>query len=124
MRRLVLSLSAVVLGASAACGALPSGGALPVPTVAPVAAADGVTHVRLDHRAGADDPRPVVLVPRGATVELVIGSDTAERIVVSGPDQVRYVSAGGTVTLRFVAAAPATVRLGDSGTELGRLDVR
>jgi len=64
------------------------------------------------------------VVPRGGTVELVIGSDTAERIVISGLDQVRYVTAGGTVTLRFVATAPAAVRLGESGTELGRLDVR
>ncbi len=124
-RALVLCLSAVVLGASQACAALPSGGSPPAaPTVAPVAGVDGVTRVRFDHRAGVDDPPPVVVVPRGGTVELVVGSDTAQRVQVSGLDQFRYVTAGGTVTLRFVASGPMDVRLGDSGTALGRLDVR
>lgn len=126
-RALILCLSAVVLGASQACAALPSGGSPPVPTgptVAPVAGVDGVIRVRFDHRAGVDDPPPVVVVPRGGTVELVVGSDTAQRVQVSGLDQFRYVTAGGTVTLRFVASGPMDVRLGDSGTALGRLDVR
>lgn len=114
----------VVFGTVPACAALPSGGGPQAPTVAPVASADGVTRVRFDHRSGAEQAAPVVVVPRGGTVELVVGSDTAERVVVSGVDQIRYVTAGGTVTLRFVATTPADVRLGDSGAELGRLDVR
>ncbi|TCK27140.1 hypothetical protein [Pseudonocardia endophytica] len=123
-RALAFCVSAVVLGAAPACAALPSGATPQAPTVAPAASADGVTRVRLDHRSGADQAAPVVMVPRGGTVELVVGSDTAERVVVSGIDQVRYVTAGGTVTMRFVATTPADVRLGESGTELGRLDVR
>lgn len=123
-RTLAFCVAAVIVGAAPACAALPPGRGPQAPTVAPVASADGVTRVRFDHRSGADHPAPVVVVPRGGTVELVVGSDTAERVVVSGVDQVRYVTAGGTVTLRFVAAIPADVRLGGSGTELGRLDVR
>lgn len=117
MRRRVAVLTVPVLAVLAACGMPPSGTA-----VAP--GADGVVHVRLDHRSVDGSRPPVVLVPRGGTVELVIGSDTAERVVTTGPDQVRYVSAGGTVTVRFVASGTTTVRLGDSGTEIGRLDVR
>lgn len=126
MRRHVLALCAfaIVVGAAPACAALPSGAGPQAPTLAPVATADGVTRVRFDHRSGAEQAAPVVVVPRGGTVELVVGSDTAERVVVSGVNQVRYVTAGGTVTLRFVAATPAEVRLGDSGTQLGRVDVR
>jgi len=124
VRALVVALSAVALLTSAACAALPSGRDTQAPTVAPAASADGVTRVRFDHRDGATGAPPVVVVPRGGTVELVIGSDTAERVVVSGVGQVRYVTAGGTVTLRFVASAPAEVRLWDSGTELGRVALR
>ena len=123
-RALVLCASAVLLGPATACAALPSGAGQQASGVAPAASADGVTRVRFDHRSGVDQEAAVVAVPRGGTVELVIGSDTAERVVVSGVDQVRYVTAGGTVTLRFVATTPSEVRLGGSGTELGRIDVR
>lgn len=121
------ALLAVALGGLlAGCGALPTS-AQPAPALAPVAGADGVLHVRLDHRAGAPaGPAPVVVLPRGSTVELVVGSDVAEQVVLSGYDRTRFVTAGGTVTVRFISDRPVevTVGSGPSRTALGRFDVR
>lgn len=116
----------LALATTGGCAALPAGASAP-PAVTPAADADGVLHVRFEHRAGVPAAAPVVPVPLGSTVELVVGSDVAERVLLSGyGERVRYVTAGGTVTLRYVLDRPGalTVSLGDSGAPVGRLDVR
>lgn len=115
----------ILLAALAGCGTLPA--AVPAaPTITPAASADGVRTVRFEHRPGAAQPPvPVVAVPRGGTVELVVGSDVAERVALRGYGWSRYVTAGSTVSLRFVVDRPGdlVVTIGDPGVELGRLRV-
>ncbi|RZT83580.1 hypothetical protein EV383_0389 [Pseudonocardia sediminis] len=124
--------SALTVGAVLALASLVGCGTLPppvpvTPTITPAASADGVRSVRFDHRPGAlQPPATVVAVPRGAVVDLVVGSDVAERVTLQGYGWSRYVTAGSTVSLRFVVDRPGelTVTVGDPGVELGRLQVR
>lgn len=116
----------LLLCALTGCGSLPAA-APTARTITPSVSADGAQRVRLDHRGGAaPSPAPVAAVPRGSTVELVVGSDVAERVTLQGYDWTRYVTAGSTVTLRFVVDRPGevVVTIGDPGTVLGRLQVR
>ena len=115
----------ILLAVLAGCATLPA--AVPAtPTITPAASADGVRTVRFEHRsAAAQPPVTVVAVPRGATVEMVVGSDVTERVALRGYGWSRYVTAGSTVTLRFVVDRPdeLVVTAGDPGVELGRLRV-
>ena len=108
------------------CGALRP--ALPEPPVqVPAQGTDGVAHVRLEHRRDAPPgPAPVFGVASGSTVELVVGSDVADRVVIGGLDRTLFVTAGATATIRFVAPGPArlTVTSSDRGGPIGYLDVR
>ena len=65
-------------------------------------------------------------VASGSTVELVVGSDVADRVVIGGLDRTLFVTAGATATIRFVAPGPArlTVTSSDRGGPIGYLDVR
>ncbi|MDN5915510.1 MAG: hypothetical protein L0I76_10460 [Pseudonocardia sp.] len=115
----------ILLATLAGCGTLPA--AVPAtPTITPAASVDGVRTVRFEHRSAAPRPPVTVAVPRGATVELIVGSDVTERVALRGYDWSRYVTAGSTVTLRFVVDGPDELVLtaGDPGVELGRLQVQ
>lgn len=103
--------SAAVVVALSACGP----GAL-TPTVT----ADGAQLVEL-HRG---HPQRYA-VPLGSTVELVVASDVADAVHLHGYDRTGYVTAGATVTLRFVADVPGVfeVELERSGEQLGQLQV-
>lgn len=118
--------SLLVLLALTGCASLPTA-APPTPTITPSTSADGAQRVRLDHRGGtAQGPAPVAAVARGSTVELVVGSDVAERVTLEGYGWTRYVTAGSTVTLRFVVDRPGevVVTIGDPAAVLARLQVR
>lgn len=124
-------LAGVLLPAAvlAGCGAAANGQvAGPVSTA--TAQPSGIVTVRMDHRE-ADDEAPVgtVIVPRGATVQLVVGSDRARRVLVPELGRELDVSAGGTVTIRFLALGTLSVRLADpgavrGGTVIGRVEPR
>ena len=116
----------LLLVTAAGCGTLPAAEQV-APAFTPAASAEGVRTVRFDHRSGAARrPATVVAVPRGAVVALVVGSDVTERVTLTGLGWSRYVTAGSTVSLRFVAERPGemTVIAGDPAVELGRLQVR
>lgn len=118
------------LGLPAACavpGTTPRGG----PTAVATAAPGEIVRVRFDHVAGRPaGPVRTVVVPRGATVDLVVGSDVARRIVVPELGRARDVTAGGTVTIRFLALGTLSVRITTDddavrdGTVIGRVEPR
>lgn len=64
-------------------------------------------------------------VPLGSTVEVVVGSDTADEVHLHGYDRSAFVTAGATATLRFDADVPGVfeLELERSGTPLARLEV-
>lgn len=87
-----------------------------------VAAADsrGLTPVRFDATGAVPPPEvPTVVVPRGSTVVLTVGSDRARRVLVPEQGRAVDVTAGGTVTIRFLALGTLSVRVAEPGTERG-----
>ena len=64
-------------------------------------------------------------VPLGSTVDLVVGSDTADEVHLHGYDRSSFVTAGATTTLRFVADVPGVfeVELEQRGEQLAQLEV-
>ncbi|WP_224388796.1 hypothetical protein [Pseudonocardia sp. ICBG1293] len=128
--RLLLAGVLVLSPAAAGCGAAGStaGTVAAGPTVAASADAHGLTPVRFDHSATRPDPAvPTVRVRRGTTVVLTVGSDVARRVLVPEQGRAVDVSAGGTVTLRFLALGTFTVRVAEpgavrGGTVIGRVE--
>ncbi|WP_344023242.1 hypothetical protein [Pseudonocardia kongjuensis] len=120
MRRAAGLMLAGVLVATTACG-VPVAGAGPAgPTTVATAGADGMTPVRFDHRSTEPvEAVPTVIVPRGTTVVLTVGSDVARRVLI--PEQGRRVdvTAGGTVTVRFIALGTLSVRVTEPGEDRG-----
>ncbi|MFP5020919.1 hypothetical protein [Pseudonocardia phyllosphaerae] len=111
-RRVAVPLLAVVAaGLLTACDA---SGAPAGPTTTATRAADDVVRIRFDHREREPLRIPTVVVPRGATIEMVVGSDVAHRILVPELGRTLDVSAGGTVTIRFLALGTLSVRIGDT----------
>ncbi|GAA4964699.1 hypothetical protein WHI96_02580 [Pseudonocardia tropica] len=128
--RLLLAGMLVLSPAAAGCGATGStaGAAAAGPTVAASADSHGLTPVRFDHSATRPAPAvPTVRVKRGTTVVLTVGSDVARRVLVPEQGRAVDVSAGGTVTLRFLALGTFTVRVAEpgavrGGTIIGRVE--
>lgn len=104
-----------VAGCGAVAGADPAG-----PTLVATADADGLTPVRFDFRSTeAIEAVPTVVVPRGSTVVLTVGSDVARRVLVPEQGRAVDVTAGGTVTIRFLALGTFSVRVAEPGTDRG-----
>ena len=122
MRRstgLLLAGVLVVTPAAAGCGAM-AGARQAGPTLVATADADGVTPVRFDFDpAEPVEAVPTVVVPRGTTVVLTVGSDVARRVLVPEQGRAVNVTAGGTVTIRFLALGTFSVRVAAPGTERG-----
>ncbi|MBC3194189.1 hypothetical protein H7X46_24350 [Pseudonocardia sp. C8] len=119
---LLLAAALVATPAAAGCGAVagagPSGPA--GPTVTATTDANGLTPVRFDFRS--TDPVeavPTVIVPRGTTVVLTVGSDIARRVLVLEQGRTVDVTAGGTVTIRFLALGTLSVRVAEPGADRG-----
>ncbi|SFN45756.1 hypothetical protein SAMN05216207_1014119 [Pseudonocardia ammonioxydans] len=122
MRRstgLLLAGLLMAVPATAGCGAV--AGARPVgPTLVAATDANGLTPVRFDFRS--TDPVeavPTVIVARGTTVVLTVGSDVARRVLVPEQGRALDVTAGGTVTLRFLALGTLSVRVAEPGANRG-----
>lgn len=107
--------------------ALAVGGcAAPAAAVAPVLSADGVQRVEVAYAGGVVTGGVVrYAVPIGSTVELVVGSDVADRVHLHGYDRFGFVTAGATATVRFVANLPGVfeVELEQRATRLAELQV-
>lgn len=109
-----------MLLAVTACG-VPEAGAGPAgPTTVATAGADGMTPVRFEHRSDEPGrPVPTVIVPRGTTLVLTVGSDVARRVLIPEQGRIVDVTAGGTVTVRFIALGTLSVRVAEPGAERG-----
>ncbi|BBF99226.1 hypothetical protein C8E95_4429 [Pseudonocardia autotrophica] len=123
-------LLAGMLVTATACG-VPAAGAGPAgPTIVATAGADGMTPVRFEHRSGEPvEAVPTVIVPRGTTLVLTVGSDVARRVLIPEQGRAVDVTAGGTVTVRFIALGTLSVRVtepgaDDGGTVIGRVQPR
>lgn len=114
----VLVLAPAVAGCGAAGTA--AGAAAAGPTVVAAADEQGLTPVRFDYVATTPDPAvPTVRVRRGTTVVLTVGSDVARRVLVPEQGRAIDVSAGSTVTLRFLALGTFSVRVAEPGASRG-----
>lgn len=124
----VLTGVLVAAGVLAGCGTVTTPQAAG-PTTTATPQPSGIVTVRMDHREGHDGPVETVIVPRGATVQLVVGSDRAHRVLVPELGRELDVTAGGTVTIRFLALGTLSVRLAEpgavrGGTVIGRVETR
>ncbi|MEQ3551010.1 hypothetical protein WIS52_11050 [Pseudonocardia nematodicida] len=117
--RLLLAGLLVATPAVAGCSVVHGDAEAAGPTVVATAEA-GMTRVDLDHRSGEDPgPVPRVIVPRGSTVVLTVGSDVARRVLIPEQGRAVDVTAGSTVTVRFLALGNASVRVAEPGTDRG-----
>ena len=92
----------------------------------PEVAADGARRVVVVHAGGAVQGGVADwAVPVGSPVELVVASDVADEVHVHGYERRAFVTAGASVTLRFVADVPGVVdvELEGAGVPLARLTV-
>lgn len=111
----LLVATPAITGCGAVAGAGPAG-----PTVAATADANGLTPVRFDfHSTAPVEAVPTVVVPRGTTVVLTVGSDVARRVLVPEQGRAVDVTAGGTVTIRFLALGVLSVRVAEPGADRG-----
>lgn len=106
----------VLTGCAAAPGRTSSAGQTVTATPTPSA----IVRVRFDHETRHHEaPLRSVVVPRGATVEMVVGSDVARRVLVPELGRALDVTAGGTVTIRFLALGTLSVRIAEAGAVRG-----
>ncbi|ANY06474.1 hypothetical protein [Pseudonocardia sp. HH130630-07] len=111
----VLAALSVIAGCGAVAPVRPPG-----PVTVAQAGADGLTPVRFDVAEPVPPELiPTVVVPRGTTVVLTVGSDLARRVLVPEQGRAVDVTAGGTVTIRFLALGTLTVRVAEPGTDRG-----
>ncbi|ALE75299.1 hypothetical protein AD006_03795 [Pseudonocardia sp. EC080610-09] len=109
----------VVTPPLAACGTA-GGAAQAGPTRVATADASGLTPVRFDFSSAAGvEAVGTVVVPRGTTVVLTVGSDVARRVLVPEQGRAVDVTAGGTVTIRFLALGTLSVRVAEPGADRG-----
>lgn len=122
MRRsvgLLLAGLLVAILAAAGCGAVAGAGPAG-PTLVATTDANGLTPVRFDFRSTTPvGAVPTVIVPRGTTVVLTVGSDVARRVLVPEQGRAVDVTAGGTVTIRFLALGVLSVRVAEPGADRG-----
>lgn len=104
----------------AGCAGMPGAGRPAGPTATATAQPSGIVRVRFDHERGRERAAVrSVVVPRGATVELVVGSDVARRVLVPELGRTLDVTAGATVTIRFLALGTLSVRVAEAGAVRG-----
>lgn len=118
MRRVLLPILLPVLVTALLLGCA----AARVPEVGP----DGARRVVVGYAAGAVAGGVADwAVPVGSPVELVVASDVADEVHVHGYERRAFVTAGASVTLRFVADVPGVVEveLEGAGVPLARLTV-